>query len=609
MCKLFKKLFNKQEEEKMPRNLNEGYWNNKWPKAPIIYGGRALRGKSDRVGVDVKNFIVSNDEILKDIVKQYRLEKRDFDETAWAVQKWVVRFLTYKYDDDLNKTPEFWQFPFETIHSQHGDCVATYEEIYVKNGVKKVGDLKEGDEVLSYDFDKKEYCYKPITKIWEKGKLPLKKVHTRNGQYVHTTDNHPFWSRTNQVKKGVDGKYEKTYLKDIDLSKPWKRKIPFAKEIPYEVKDIDWLTEDLCFVIGHYLAEGHKEKNESKITTSGYDMEKHIYPKLDKHDIPYSKSKNGSGVPYIRFLKSDFKNYLKQFKTNSFDIHIPQEIFHLPKNKLKSLLKGIILGDGYYDDKNIDKKYKSKINRNFAIYTSCEQFSKDLQRIGLQLGHSFGVYEGGNRKGWGKNKTYTIYMNENSHFYKNYGYNGMSEIAISKIEDTGTEVEMRDFEVADTHTFVFKNGTIGHNCEDGAILITSLLIHAGVPVWRVKVAAGYVQSSPTAPQGGHAYSIYLANDGEWRILDWCYLEDSNLRVKDKPLAKKGGQNNAYKDTWFTFNSKYSWNQQDLVLSGRLSNDKAELSSNTLEESLLAESHIEVKDIMKNIQDKVGDFKE
>jgi len=240
--------------------LDENYWNDKWPKAPIIYAGRALRGQKDRIGVDVKCLIHTNDEILKDIVNKYRLKKNDHDETAHAVQKWVVRFLTYKYDDDLNLTPEFWQFPFETLQSEHGDC------------------------------------------------------------------------------------------------------------------------------------------------------------------------------------------------------------------------------------------------------------------------------------------------------------------------------------------------------EDGAILITSLMIEAGIPAWRTKVAAGYVQSSPTAPQGGHAYNIYLANDGEWRICDWCYYEDSHLKPKDKPLAKNGGQKNSYKETWFTFNNEYSWNQRALTLGNRVANDKAELSSNSLNEVTTDTLHLD--DIMSKIEEKV-----
>lgn len=262
MC--FSKLFNrnkKEEENDDMGRLNENYTNNKWPKSPIIYNGRALRGSKDRIGADVKGFISTNDEILKDIVSKYRLAKSDPDAAAWAVQKWVVKFLTYKYDEEQNNCPEFWQFPFESLQSEIGDC------------------------------------------------------------------------------------------------------------------------------------------------------------------------------------------------------------------------------------------------------------------------------------------------------------------------------------------------------EDGAILITSLMIHSGVPAWRTKVAAGYVQSSPTAPQGGHAYNIYLANSGDWKICDWCYYEDSNLAIKDKPRAKDGGQKNAYKDVWFTFNNEYAWNQESLKLDGRISNDRAGVGQENKTDVLI--ESISLEDIMINIDKKVG----
>lgn len=89
------------------------------------------------------------------------------------------------------------------------------------------------------------------------------------------------------------------------------------------------------------------------------------------------------------------------------------------------------------------------------------------------------------------------------------------------------------------------------------------------------MAAGYVQESPTAPQGGHCYCIYLADRPEsekkfeWVILDWCYYEDSDILCDKKPLAKNGGYNSCYKDTWFTFNTEYSWNQTKLELDGRV----------------------------------------
>ena len=99
------------------------------------------------------------------------------------------------------------------------------------------------------------------------------------------------------------------------------------------------------------------------------------------------------------------------------------------------------------------------------------------------------------------------------------------------------------------------------DCEDGAILMASLIMN-GLPAaerWRVRVAAGWVQAAPTAPKGGHAYVAYCReSDDQWVILDWCYLEDSRVAVKDKPLAKDKAE---YLDVWFSFNHLYSWSHE------------------------------------------------
>ncbi|MFX0059477.1 MAG: DUF4332 domain-containing protein [Candidatus Hodarchaeota archaeon] len=123
------------------------------------------------------------------------------------------------------------------------------------------------------------------------------------------------------------------------------------------------------------------------------------------------------------------------------------------------------------------------------------------------------------------------------------------------------------------------------DCEDGAILIASLLINAGIPSWRVKVCAAQVMADPVfAPSdtelGGHAYCIYLADRPDdprglaWIVLDWCYLPDSDVPIEEKPLARDGGQQGAYKEILFTFNDENSWAQNSLaIIDGRISKNR------------------------------------
>lgn len=151
------------------------------------------------------------------------------------------------------------------------------------------------------------------------------------------------WARINKSGKS---EYRKVYLEDIDMSHTWTRKVPTSIKLHYDAKDVEWLTEDHCFVIGHYLAEGWKE--EHKVTTSGREIPDHIIPKLDALEIPYSLYSNNSGVPCLRFLKSEFKTYLHGFTMGSFKLKMPDELLNLPENKLQKLLDGYFLGDGHH---------------------------------------------------------------------------------------------------------------------------------------------------------------------------------------------------------------------------------------------------------------------
>jgi len=141
------------------------------------------------------------------------------------------------------------------------------------------------------------------------------------------------------------------------------------------------------------------------------------------------------------------------------------------------------------------------------------------------------------------------------------------------------------------------------DCEDGAILISSLLINCGIPSYRVKVCGGGVLPDPvTAPSdtelGGHAWTLYLADRSdterglEWVILDWCYAQDPEVSVEKKPLAKNGGQFNGYKETWFTFNDEYSWGEGSFeITKGRMSEKRTAKKDDVL---------ITLKDLVRNI---------
>ena len=131
-----------------------------------------------------------------------------------------------------------------------------------------------------------------------------------------------------------------------------------------------------------------------------------------------------------------------------------------------------------------------------------------------------------------------------------------------------------DDKIGASEYFLFPVETVAMaqgDCEDGAILIASLVLCC-LPTtehWRIRVSAGIVQSAPTAPEGGHAYVTYCRpKDNEWVVIDWCYLEDSRVKINDKPRAR---DNKPYKTVWFSFNADSAWSHINFELSGRVSN--------------------------------------
>ena len=72
------------------------------------------------------------------------------------------------------------------------------------------------------------------------------------------------------------------------------------------------------------------------------------------------------------------------------------------------------------------------------------------------------------------------------------------------------------------------------DCEDGAFLIHSLALHAGVSPERLRTYGGIVYADEYGlSTGGHAWTAYRREiDEQWIIVDWCYW------AKDTPLSER-----------------------------------------------------------------------
>ena len=80
------------------------------------------------------------------------------------------------------------------------------------------------------------------------------------------------------------------------------------------------------------------------------------------------------------------------------------------------------------------------------------------------------------------------------------------------------------------------------DCEDGAFLMYSLAVAAGVPYDRLRTYGGYVELEEGVPiLAGHAWTAYKREtDDEWVVTAWCHWPTSD------PLQSRTPMKNDYK---------------------------------------------------------------
>jgi len=85
------------------------------------------------------------------------------------------------------------------------------------------------------------------------------------------------------------------------------------------------------------------------------------------------------------------------------------------------------------------------------------------------------------------------------------------------------------------------------DCEDGAFLIHSMMLNAGIPWERIRTYGGQVWAGVGAAMGGHGWTSYQREiDDVWVVLDWCYYPNQKPVSERTPMS----EDIRYVDDWF-----------------------------------------------------------
>ncbi len=543
--------------------FGQQYWENKWPKNTVVYGGRTLPSKTEVVGIDVTQFIANHDSILQQIVEQFSLKKATLNDTALAVQAFVAKYVTYLDDQKNTSTPEYWQFPFETIQSGSGDCedgAILMANLMINAGIPSwrvkvaAGYVQEaptapqgGHCYCMYLADRPEQEKQAgwVVMDWCIVDNKNTKIQTPEGS-----------RRISKLKEGdwiigyneEENKPELTQIKSIGNRKAKNIfKITFEKQSP-----IYATGEHPFFVNGEWVAtENLKEGMEPyfiqprSLFHSFHDHKKDAW-RAESHKKLTEKLKLDGHYERLRARQTGGTNIAKKqsardkiSKNNGMKrAEILEKVYQSRQDRTKKTFVERSFIE-YCDENNLPAKFTG----DFSYWIRTSEGSKNpdfiipgekkIIEVSCEYMEKFRNWEN--------------YKEERSKLLAEKGYKSLFVL----YNDRGTEI-LEPKDTSEINSFIM-NGNKIVKIEPISSSDTTFSKENGKTVWNMHC---------------EPHNNYFVNG---TLVHNCYFEDSKTPVAQKPLAKDGGYKGCYKDVWFTFNGDWCWSGGEIaVFDGRIS---------------------------------------
>ena len=237
-------------------------------------------------------------------------------------------------------------------------CFVAGTKVITKNAYKNIEDIEVGDEVLTH-----KNRFRKVLKIGGDKNKELFEVKAQGMKPTKVTGNHPYYVREmTRQWDNVDRKYVRVFSDPMwkqvtDLSKGDFIGLPIlnTSENPRN------LTEEDCWLIGRYIADGHMFKRKRKnrknsfyygvVYSVGYSKDVEFESNVTRK---YTKNNHTKSVYRFTFSSMEMVELYIELGVGKGAINktIPMEILNLPKPLLKKVLDGYMSGDGSYDSKH-----------------------------------------------------------------------------------------------------------------------------------------------------------------------------------------------------------------------------------------------------------------
>ena len=335
-------------------------------------------------------------------------------------------------------------------------CFTPDTVVFSGKGPKKMNEITTDDELVTMDGSYKKVNSISVQHI-EKDILKIKTKYNMN--YVGVTDEHEIYVLNKDFT--FDNPTEPSFI----LAKDIKKDDYIGYPIPQYTKDMEVDTDYLYF---YGLITGYGIK--SKTTEYSMTLKKENIDFCEKYfkaqNIKYSVTEN-----YVKFItiKMDPMSIYNQDEK-----YIKNEYLHLPKEKLKYLLKGLL--------QNISNEtFELYIYNNFKVIESIKYM---LLRLGI-LSFSCEMNKDKCHLRIPKNNILKEVLDEapsTFDYFDNFEYQGLIWNRIDSIQVENYTGDVYDFNMMDNHNYTVSNLGLVHNSgrRNGSIAVYLEPWHADI---------------------------------------------------------------------------------------------------------------------------------
>lgn len=337
-------------------------------------------------------------------------------------------------------------------------CFVKGTKITTENGYKNIEDVSIGDMVLTH-----KNRYMPVVRIGGERDKRIFSLKAQGSLELQCTEDHPFF-----VKKHKGAIPQKIRLNAMEKGYFLGSQINTRSENLYNLSDED------CWILGRYIADGHVRKTQRKHRLNSYQYQLVLSVGSNKIDEiqrivtnrHYSCYPHTQSTHRVVFSSKELVDFVleHEFGKCALDKRIPKFIFDLPIDKLKIFLNGYMSGDG-----NINGSIWQATTVSKELAMGICQVVQKVFRVGCR------IYYVNRNSTWiiedrivNQHDTYQIRFDINPQKHHWFIEDGIIWYPVKKIFDTGKRDDVFNIEVKDDHTYV-ANNLITYNCQDFSI--------------------------------------------------------------------------------------------------------------------------------------------